>query len=140
MTPTRFLAYALALAASVSLTACGGAEPIASDAAAIDAAVCQAQIADLRAKTDVVTYLSAQAAKDEAGLLTKLDNASLKLAVRKYADAVQKLTDYENQVVTLAANAKLADSADGLVTVQMLIDGAEAAKVCIIPPPPAPVP
>jgi hypothetical protein len=135
VTLTRRIGYALVFSIAGTLAACGGAEPaVATSSAAIDAVVCQADLTTLRAETQQIQFLSANAAKDLAGLLAKLDYASTKLSLGKYADAVQKLTDYENQVITLAAQGKLADAVDGTVTVQMLIDGAEAAKACIIPP------
>lgn len=134
MNQTRRVGYALAFA--VTLAACGGTGPVATSSGAIvDAAVCQADLTALRASTQAVQYLSTNnAAKDLAGLLAKLDAASLKLSQGKYADAVQKLNDYASQVMILAAAGKLGDAADGSVTIQMLLDGADTAIACITAP------
>src|SRR5919112_6255369 len=61
---------------------------------------CQAKIAALRLETDnATTFLGKNAAKDEAGLLLKLDNANEKLGEGKYLDAIDKLTDFKNAVI-----------------------------------------
>jgi len=68
---------------------------------------CQ-EIAALRLETENATiFLGKNAAKDEAGLLLKLDNANAKLVEGKYADASQKLTDFRNTVIALDAGGKV---------------------------------
>ena len=59
---------------------------------------CQ-EIAALRLETENATiFLGKNDAKDEAGLLLKLD---------KYADASQKLTDFRNTVIALDVGGKV---------------------------------
>lgn len=104
---------------------------VAVPARATSVTDCLAAIAELRAETDAVQYFSANAAKDESGLLAKLDAASSKLNLAKFADAIQKLNDYESKVQSLIAQGKIGPSPDGLTTPQMLVNGAEAAIACI---------
>ena len=87
---------------------------------------CQAQIEALRMQTQQATFTGQHAAKDQLGLLEKLDTASAKLAIGKNADAVQKLTDFRNRVTLLDAQGKI-DYEDALV----LINGADQAIACI---------
>lgn len=87
---------------------------------------CQAQIAVLRTQTQQATFLGQNAAKDQAGLLDKLDLASTKLALGKNPDAAQKLTDFRNKVIQLDAQGKISHE-DAV----MLIDGANQAIACI---------
>ena len=87
---------------------------------------CQAQIADLRAATAddaVTTFTSRQAAKEEAGLLVKLDAASTELR-KKPGTAVQKLADYRDHVAKITSDGKLVSSVD-------LVGGANEAIACI---------
>ena len=113
------LPFILALAAL-------GTAVTAAPAAATTVQECQAQIADLRAATadDAVTaFTSKQAAKEEAGLLAKLGDASAALP-KKPATAIQKLADYRNHTAKITADGKLVSSAD-------LVGGADAAIACI---------
>ena len=88
---------------------------------------CQAEIAALRLETEnATTFLGKNAAKDEAGLLLKLDNANAKLVEGKYADAGQKLTDFRSSVIALDAGGKV-DPVDA----SELIAGANEAIVCV---------
>jgi hypothetical protein len=88
---------------------------------------CQAKIAALRLETDnATTFLGKNAAKDEAGLLLKLDNANAKLVEGKDLDAIQKLTDFKNAVIALEAGGKI-DSVDAAE----LLAGADDAIACI---------
>jgi hypothetical protein len=77
--------------------------PGAASAATTDD--CQAQITTLRTDTaNVTTFVNA---KDQTGLLGKLDNASSALAAAKNGDAIRKLTDFRTKVQTLAPAGKL---------------------------------
>lgn len=132
----RFAA-AVAVASSLSLlAACGGSEAdlSASTAQALDVAACTGIIGTLRTQTQVAQFTSA---KDQTGLLGKLDEATQKLQLGKLADAVQKLTDYSTKIQTLVLQGKIAagTAADGTaVTPQMLLDGAQLAITCIQTP------
>jgi hypothetical protein len=86
----------------------------------------QAQIEALRVQTQPATFTGQPAAKDQAGLLEKLDTASAKLALGKNADAVQKLTDFHDKVTLLGAQGKI-NHEEALV----LIKGANQAIACI---------
>jgi hypothetical protein len=125
---------ALAMAASLAvLPGCGGTEDAAASGQAIEVSACQDAIATLRAQTLVVRFAQA---RDQTGLVGKLDEASTKLSLGKLGDAVLKLGDYRLKVETLIAQGKIFSSLDGTVTPQMLVDGAQAAIDCIFPPPP----
>ena len=136
MTVTRKCALAAAVFLASTLSACGGTEAdvAQTSAAATAQQQCQPTIDGLRVLTPLVTYKNPT--KDLTGLLGKLDNASAKLSQNKYADAIQKLTDYRSQVVTLAAAGKITpgvDASGNPVTPQDLIAGADAAIACITP-------
>jgi hypothetical protein len=99
----------------------------ASPAQAETVTDCQAKIDALRGQTEnATTFLGKNAAKDEAGLLLKLDNASAKLAEGKNADAIQKLTNFRDTVAALNAQGKI-DPEDA----NTLILGADDAIACI---------
>jgi hypothetical protein len=89
---------------------------------------CQAEITALRSETDnATTFLGKNAAKNEEGLLLKLDNANAKLGEGKYEDAIQKLTDFKNTVSALNAGGKIdPDDASDLIV------GADAAIDCVV--------
>jgi len=72
-------------------------------------AKCQAQIDALRVQTLQMTFIGQNAAKDQAGLLAKLDNASTKLAARNTPDAIQKLNDFRAKVTQLEEQAEIGD-------------------------------
>jgi hypothetical protein len=76
-----------------------------SSASATTSDQCQAQLSDLRAKT-VAAQGSFTNAKDFNGAVAKLDAASSKLSEGKNADAVQKLTDFQTQLNSLATAPK----------------------------------
>ena len=76
---------------------------IAPPAQATTISECQALIGVLITDTQAATTLSA---KDEAALLGKAQNASLKLDQAKFADALQKLVDYQNTLNALHSAAK----------------------------------
>ena len=126
---------AAAVASSLALAACGGAETdvAATSAQALDVTPCFDLIAALKAQTQVVKFTSA---KDQAGLLGKLDDATQKLSLGKLADAVLKLQDYTAKVQQLVSAGKIAagTAADGtVVPPQDLLDGAATAIACIQP-------
>jgi hypothetical protein len=65
---------------------------------------CQAQITSLRADAAGTAFVNA---KDQAGLLAKLDAASAALTAGKNADAIRKLTDFGTKVQALGSTGKL---------------------------------
>ena len=87
---------------------------------------CQAKIDVLREQTENATFIGQNAEKNRTGLLTKLDNASAKLAEGKNADAIQKLTDFKTTVNSLAGGGKIAPG-----DAQTLVSGADDAMTCI---------
>jgi hypothetical protein len=93
------------------------------------ASECQPQITALRQATVSATFTGQNPAKDQAGLIGKLDSATTKVEQGKIADAVQALTQFRDKVVTLQAQVKI-DSGDAAV----LIAGAEDAIACLEPP------
>ncbi len=99
-----------------------------SPASATTVADCTAEITNLKTNTQSVTYTNPT--KDQSALIGKLENAIDKLTFDKFGDAIQKLTDYKNKVLSLISQGKIAPSADG-VTPQELVNGADAAITCI---------
>ena len=92
---------------------------------------CQALIAALRTETESVVIVGKNAEKNRAGLVTKLDGASVALDRVKLCDAIRKLTDYRNKVNQLIASGSInADPAAG-VTGQDLVNGANEAIACV---------
>jgi hypothetical protein len=78
---------------------------------------CQAKIAALKLQTHSATFFGQNAEKNRTGLLTKLDDASAKLAEGKNADAIQKLTNFRDTVATLNTQSKInADDANTLIS------------------------
>ncbi len=98
----------------------------ASPAQAETVADCQAKIATLKVQTQQATFFGQNAEKNETGLVTKLDNASAKLAEGKNADAIQKLTNFRDTVAALNTQGKI--NPDDANT---LINGANDAIACI---------
>jgi uncharacterized protein YoxC len=92
-------------------------------------AECQQQITVLREATESATFTGQSAAKDQAGLIGKLDSATTKVEQGKISDGVQALTQFRDKVVTLQAQGKIG-SGDSAV----LIAGADDAIVCLEPP------
>lgn len=134
---TTRISAALGAALSLALLAgCGGTEDDASAVSsdAIVVAACQDAIATLRAQTDAAQYTSwqnpSQAAKDEAGLLAKLDVAASKLSVGDLREAVKKLEMYLHELQGLIAHGDIVPSPDGSVTPEMLLAGGQAAIAC----------
>jgi hypothetical protein len=93
------------------------------------ASECQPQITALRQTTVSATFTGQNPAKDQAGLIGKLDSATTKVEQGKIADAVQALTQFRDKVVTLQAQGKI-DSGDAAV----LIVGADDAIAVLEPP------
>ena len=92
---------------------------------------CMGMIDSLYALTDGTHFLGQNAAKDESGLLGKLLEAKMKLNQAKFPDAIGKLTDYRNKVMSLASQRKInTDPAEG-TTAEDLVKGADAAIQCI---------
>jgi hypothetical protein len=98
----------------------------ASPAQAETVGECQAKIDVLRGQTENATFLGQNAEKNRLGLVTKLDNASSKLAEGKNADAIQKLTNFRDTVAALNTQGKI-DPEDA----NTLILGANDAIACI---------
>jgi hypothetical protein len=103
---------------------------VAQPAQAATVSECQAVIAALIADTQGATSLSS---KDEAGLVGKAQNASIKLDQAKFAASLQKLRDYDNALNALRSATKpkigegdyetlSADAAAAIGCVQELID------------------
>src|SRR5919107_1688453 len=90
---------------------------------------CQTKIDVLKGQTENATFIGQNAEKNRAGLLTKLDNASAKLAEGKNADAIQKLTNFRDTVAALNTQGKInPDDANTLIL------GANDAIYCITAP------
>ena len=87
---------------------------------------CQAKIGVLRGQTVNATFFGQNAEKNRTGLVTKLDNASAKLAEGKNADAIQKLTNFRDTVASLNAQGKIAPE-----DANTLISGANDAIACV---------
>src|SRR5919112_4010175 len=87
---------------------------------------CQAKIDVLKSQTQSAHFFGQNAEKNRLGLLTKLDNASVKLTEGKNADAIQKLTNFRDTVAALNTQGKInPDDANTLIT------GANNAIACI---------
>ena len=89
---------------------------------------CQAIITDLKTATLDADFIGQNAEKNRASLLTKLDEASAKLAEGKNADAIQKLTNFRDTVAALNTGGKIKIDPDDANT---LISGANDAIECI---------
>lgn len=118
MRKLRYLLPAVAV-----LLALGG---LATSANAASAEECQATIDTLADQTAGARFSSQNADQDRAGLLAKLADARAKLADGKFADAIQKLTDFRTKVEALSLAGKI-DPGDATA----LIATADAAIACI---------
>jgi hypothetical protein len=87
---------------------------------------CQADIASLKVQTQNATFIGQNAAKDQAGLIGKLDSASTKLSQGKFQDALANLQSFRAKVVDLDEQGKI-DHGDALA----LIAGADEAISCV---------
>jgi len=83
----------------------------------------QAMIASLRTKTEGVIITGKSAEKDRAGLLGKLNEASLKVDQAKFCDAIVKLNDFKVRVNALITAGKInQDPALGTTGSELLAD------------------
>ena len=87
---------------------------------------CQAEIAELKVQTQNTTFIGQSAAKDQAGLIGKLDSASAKLGQGKFQDALANLQSFRTKVVALDQQGKIADE-----DASTLIAGADEAIACV---------
>ena len=87
---------------------------------------CQAKITALRTATLNATFIGQNAARDQAGLVGKLDSAASKLNEGKRADAIQALTQFRDKVTDLKAQGKISPA-----DADRLIAGANDAIACI---------
>jgi hypothetical protein len=87
---------------------------------------CQAEIAELKVQTQNTTFIGQSAAKDQAGLIGKLDSASAKLGQGKFQDALANLQSFRAKVVALDQQGKIADE-----DASTLIAGADEAIACV---------
>lgn len=86
----------------------------------------QAMIASLKTKTEPVLITGKQADKDRAGLLGKLNEASLKVDQAKFCDAVAKLNGFKVSVNALIAAGKINQDPALGTTGQELLNDADA--------------
>jgi hypothetical protein len=83
----------------------------------------QAMIASLRTKTETVIITGKSADKDRAGLVGKLNEASLKVDQAKFCDAIAKLNDFKARVNALIVAGKInQDPALGTTGQELLTD------------------
>jgi len=83
----------------------------------------QAMITTLKTKTTSVLITGKSADKDTAGLVAKLDEASLKVDQAKFCDAIAKLNDFKARVNALIAAGRInQDPALGTTGTELLSD------------------
>ena len=87
---------------------------------------CQADIAVLRTQTQSATFVGQNSVKDQAGLIGKLDSASIKLVQGKFTDALANLQSFRARVVALDQQDKILDS-----EASTLVAGADEAIACV---------
>jgi len=87
---------------------------------------CQADIGTLKVETQNATFIGRNTAKDQAGLIGKLDSAGAKLSQGKFQDALANLQSFRAKVVALDQQGKI-DHEDAL----LLIAGADEAIACM---------
>ena len=86
----------------------------------------QAMIGTLKTKTEGVVITGKSAAKDEAGLTGKLNEAALKVDQGKFCDAVAKLNDFKVSVNALIVAGKINQDPAAGTTGQELLNDADA--------------
>lgn len=86
----------------------------------------QAMIASLRTKTETVIITGKSADKDRAGLIGKLNEATLKVDQAKFCDAVVKVNDFKTRVTALIAAGKINQDPALGTTGQELLNDADA--------------
>jgi len=83
----------------------------------------QAMLASLKTKTETVAITGKQADKERAGLLGKLNEASLKVDQAKFCDAIQKLNNFKTSVNALITAGRInQDSTLGTTGTELLAD------------------
>ena len=87
---------------------------------------CQADIAVLRTQTQSATFVGQNAARDQAGLVGKLDSANAKLSQGKFQDALANLQSYRAKVVALEQQGKISPT-----DASALIAGADETIACV---------
>jgi hypothetical protein len=87
---------------------------------------CQADIAVLGTHTQSATLVGQNAAKDQAGLVGKLDSANAKLSQGKFQDALANLQSFRARVVARDQQSKILDS-----DASTLVAGADEAVACV---------
>lgn len=91
----------------------------------------QAMITSLKTKTTSVLITGKSAEKDRAGLLAKLDEASLKVNQAKFCDAIAKLNDFKVRVNALITAGKINQDPAAGTTGTELINDADATIAAI---------
>jgi hypothetical protein len=86
----------------------------------------QAMIASLKTKTETVAITGKSADKDLAGLVAKLNEASLKVDQGKFCDAIAKLNDYKARVNALIVAGRINQDPALGTTGQELLNDADA--------------
>lgn len=86
----------------------------------------QAMITSLKTKTESVIITGKSAEKDRAGLLGKLNEASLKVDQAKFCDAVAKLNDFKARVNALITAGRINQDPALGTTGQELLNDADA--------------
>jgi hypothetical protein len=104
---------------------------LAGTASATTVEDCQDQLSALRDSTEAAQSKFTNQ-KDFTGVLAKLDDAAVKLSEGKNADAVQKLTDFQNTLNALATAPKpKIDPAVALEPEQGLVAQAQGVIDCV---------
>lgn len=91
----------------------------------------QAMIGTLKTKTEGVSITGKSAAKDEAGLIGKLNEAALKVDQGKFCDAIVKLNDFKARVNALIAAGRINQDPAAGTTGQELLNDADATIASI---------
>lgn len=86
----------------------------------------QAMIASLRTKTETVALSGKQADKERLTLLSKVNEASLKLDQAKFCDAIVKLNDFKASVNRLITVSRINQDATTGATAQELLTDTDA--------------
>jgi hypothetical protein len=83
----------------------------------------QAMLASLKTKTTTVVITGKSAEKDLNGLISKLDEAILKLDQAKFCDSVEKLNDFKARVNALITAGRInQDPALGTTGTELIAD------------------
>ena len=86
----------------------------------------QAMLTSLKTKTETVVITGKSADKDRAGLLAKLNEASLKVDRAKFCDAIAKLNDFKATVNNLISVGRINQDPAAGTTAQELLADADA--------------